>query len=76
MRFNASLFAGNSLYGYPLDEGRGGVGMRGGPSVMVIIGIGLASLIISFAGVCIWLRVTERRMTADEGKIAHLTLEY
>ncbi|KAG6484703.1 receptor-like protein 44 [Zingiber officinale] len=77
-RFNASSFVGNpDLYGYPLPPMRGK-----GLSVLSIVGIGLGSgllsLVLSFTGVCIWLRVTERTamMAADDGKISHLMPEY
>lgn len=71
-RFNSSSFAGNKkLYGYPLEERERSKGL----SVMAIVGIGLgsgvASLVISFTGVCIWLKVTEKKMEEEEGKISH-----
>ncbi|XP_010559281.1 PREDICTED: inactive LRR receptor-like serine/threonine-protein kinase BIR2 [Tarenaya hassleriana] len=75
-RFNASSFEGNKgLYGYPLS------GMRKtGLSVLAIVGIGLgsglASLVISFTGVCVWLKITEKKMAEEEGKISHLMPDY
>lgn len=75
-RFNSSSFLGNKdLYGYPLPPPR-----NKGLSVLAIVGIGLgsglASLVLSFTGVCIWLKITERRMTLEEGKINHLMPDY
>ncbi|KAB1199167.1 hypothetical protein CJ030_MR0G027027 [Morella rubra] len=75
-RFNASSFEGNKdLYGYPLPPMK-----SKGLSVMAIVGIGLgsgfASLVLSFTGVCIWLKVTERKMALEEGKISHLMPDY
>lgn len=74
--FNASSFQGNKdLYGYPLPPLR-----NKGLSVLAIVGIGLgsglASLVLSFTGVCIWLKVTDRKMTLEEGKINHLMPDY
>ncbi|XLR62826.1 hypothetical protein HN51_006125 [Arachis hypogaea] len=71
-RFNATSFLGNKdLYGYPLPP----IKTRG-LSVLAIVGIGLgsglASLVLSFTGVCIWLKVTEHKMALDEGKISQL----
>ena len=48
---------------------------------MAIVGIGLgsgfASLVLSFTGVCIWLKATERKMAIDEeGKISQLMPDY
>ncbi|CAF2037500.1 hypothetical protein YC2023_105691 [Brassica napus] len=75
-RFNSSSFAGNGkLYGYPLGEMK-----SKGLSVMAIVGIGLgsgvASLVVSFTGVCIWLKVTEKKMEEEEGKISHSMPDY
>lgn len=74
-RFNASSFLGNDdLYGYPLPP----VTIRS-LSVVAIVGIGLASglvsLIVSFTAVCLWLRVTEQGFAAQEGKISQLMSE-
>ena len=75
-RFNASSFVGNKdLYGYPLPPLR-----SKGLSVLAIVGIGLgsglASLVLSFTGVCIWLKITERKMALEEGKISQLMPDY
>ncbi|GLJ14427.1 hypothetical protein SUGI_0233210 [Cryptomeria japonica] len=75
-RFNASSFVGNKkLYGYPLPLPK-----NRGLSVLAIVGIGLGSgllsLVVSFTAVCIWLRVTEQGMAAEEGKITQLMPEY
>ncbi|XP_057759407.1 receptor-like protein 44 [Arachis stenosperma] len=75
-RFNATSFLGNKdLYGYPLPP----IKTRG-LSVLAIVGIGLgsglASLVLSFTGVCIWLKVTEHKMALDEGKISQLMPDY
>lgn len=76
-KFNASSFEGNKdLYGYPLPPMK-----SKGLSVLAIVGIGLgsgfASLVISFTGVCIWLKVTEHKMALDqEGKISQLMPDY
>lgn len=76
-RFNATSFEGNKdLYGYPLEEYR-----NKGLSIMAIVliglGSGLISLIVSFAVVCVWLRVSEKKMVvAEEGKITHLMPDY
>jgi hypothetical protein len=75
-RFNASSFEGNKdLYGYPLPPLR-----TKGLSIMAIVligvGSGLASLIISFTGVCIWLKVTDRKVALEEGKVSHLMPDY
>ncbi|VVB18169.1 unnamed protein product [Arabis nemorensis] len=75
-RFNSSSFIGNKkLFGYPLEEMK-----NRGLSVMAIVGIGLGSgivsLVISFTGVCIWLRITEKRMEEEEGKISHSMPNY
>ena len=74
-RFNASSFVGNSdLYGYPLPPES-----SHGLSVLTIVGIGLASglisLIVSFSAVCLWLRVREQGFVAQEGKISQLMSE-
>ncbi|PRQ48273.1 putative transferase [Rosa chinensis] len=75
-RFNATSFAGNKdLYGYPLPPMK-----TKGLSVLAIVGIGLgsglASLVLSFTGVCIWLKITERKMALEEGKITQLMPDY
>jgi hypothetical protein len=75
-RFNASSFQGNKdLYGYPLPPFK-----NKGLSVMAIVGIGLgsgfASLVLSFTGVCIWLKVTESKIALEEGKISQLMPDY
>lgn len=75
-RFNASSFEGNSgLYGFPLPYPK-----SHSLSILAIVGIGLGSgflsLIVSFTAVCIWLRVTEQRLAAEEGKISQLVPEY
>ncbi|MED6218888.1 Receptor-like protein 44 [Stylosanthes scabra] len=75
-RFNATSFLGNKdLYGYPLPPMK-----TKGLSVLAIVGIGLgsglASLVLSFTGVCIWLKVTEQKMGQDEGKISQLMPDY
>lgn len=74
-RFNASSFRGNrDLYGYPLPPAT-----SHGLSVPAIVGIGLASglvsLIVSFTAVCVWLRVTEQGFAAQEGKVSQLISE-
>lgn len=74
-RFNVSSFKGNSgLYGYPLP-----VEAAGGLSIVAIVGIGLASglvsLIVTFMAACVWLRVTEQGYAAQEGKISQLMAE-
>uniref|UniRef100_A0A0C9S8C0 TSA: Wollemia nobilis Ref_Wollemi_Transcript_11718_1515 transcribed RNA sequence n=1 Tax=Wollemia nobilis TaxID=56998 RepID=A0A0C9S8C0_9CONI len=75
-RFNASSFIGNKeLWGYPLPPPK-----NRGLSVLAIVGIGLGSgllsLVVSFTAVCIWLRVTEQGLAAEEGKITQLMPEY
>lgn len=75
-RFNASSFEGNAaLYGYPLPYPK-----SHSLTILAIVGIGLGSgflsLIVSFTAVCIWLRVTEQRLAAEEGKISQLVPEY
>ncbi|KAF7828592.1 inactive LRR receptor-like serine/threonine-protein kinase BIR2 [Senna tora] len=75
-RFNASSFDGNKdLYGYPLPPFK-----SKGLSVLAIVGIGLgsgfASLVLSFTGVCIWLKVTEQKMVLEEGKISQFMPDY
>ncbi|KAJ7297081.1 hypothetical protein O6H91_Y081700 [Diphasiastrum complanatum] len=74
-RFNVSSFRGNKgLYGYPLPYPK----VRTF-SVVAIVGIGLASgllsLVISFVAVCVWLKVSEHRLAAEEGKISQLMAE-
>ncbi|KAK1410337.1 hypothetical protein QVD17_36872 [Tagetes erecta] len=76
-RFNASGYLGNKdLYGYPLGPMK-----SKGLSVVAIVGIGLGSgllsLMLSFTVVCVWLRVTDQKMVAEqEGKITQLMPEY
>lgn len=75
-RFNISSFEGNDgLYGFPLPYPK-----SHSLSILAIVGIGLGSgflsLIVSFTAVCIWLRVTEQRLAAEEGKISQLVPEY
>lgn len=75
-RFNASSFDGNKdLYGYPLPPKK-----NTGLSVLAIVGIGLGSgflsLVLSFTAVCIWLRVSEQKLDAEEGKISQLMPDY
>lgn len=76
-RFNASSFQGNKgMYGYPLPP----TGNRG-LSIVAIVGIGLGSgllsLVISFAVVCFWLRVSDRGGAGgEEGKISQLMPDY
>lgn len=75
-RFNATSFLGNKdLYGYPLPPLK-----SKGLSVLAIVGIGLgsglASLVLSFTAVCIWLKITDRKMAIEEGKVSHLMPDY
>jgi hypothetical protein len=75
-RFNATSFLGNKdLYGYPLPPMK-----TKGLSVLAIVGIGLgsgfASLVLSFTGVCIWLKATEQKMALEDGKISQLMPDY
>ncbi|WCJ32091.1 receptor like protein 57 [Euphorbia peplus] len=75
-RFNATSFGGNKdLYGYPLPPMK-----SKGLSVLAIVGIGLGSgvisLVLSFTGVCIWLKFTEHKMVLEEGKISQLMPDY
>lgn len=75
-RFNSSSFEGNKdLYGYPLAQLR-----NKGLTVLAIVGIGLgsglASLVLSFTGVCIWLKITDRKTAMEEGKISQLMPDY
>ncbi|KAF5769613.1 putative non-specific serine/threonine protein kinase [Helianthus annuus] len=76
-RFNVTSFWGNKdLYGYPLGPMK-----NKGLSVVAIVGIGLGSglvsLMLSFTVVCVWLRVTDQKMAAEqEGKITQLMPEY
>ncbi|KAJ7952716.1 Leucine-rich receptor-like kinase family protein [Quillaja saponaria] len=75
-RFNSSSFEANKdLYGYPLPPLK-----NKGLSILAIVGIGLgsgfASLVLSFTGVCIWLKFTERKMATEEGKISQLMPDY
>ncbi|KAH7285220.1 hypothetical protein KP509_33G018000 [Ceratopteris richardii] len=74
-RFNASSFERNpDLYGYPLP-----LETAGGLSIVAIVGIGLASglmsLIVTFTAACVWLRVSEHGYAAQEGKISQLMAE-
>lgn len=67
--FNATSFLGNKdLYGYPLPPYR-----NKGLSVLTIVGIGLGSgltsLVLSFTGVCIWLKITDRKRAMEEAQI-------
>ncbi|OIV94678.1 hypothetical protein TanjilG_25902 [Lupinus angustifolius] len=76
IRFNSTSFLGNKdLYGYPLPPLK-----SKGLSVLAIVGIGLgsglASLVISFSGVCIWLKVSERKMALEDGKVSHHMPDY
>lgn len=74
-RFNASSYEGNrDLYGFPLPS------ENGHPlSLLEIIGIGLASgvfsLTLSFTAVCLWLKISEQRRAAEEGRISDLIAE-
>ncbi|KAL0424102.1 UNVERIFIED_CONTAM: Receptor-like protein 44 [Sesamum radiatum] len=75
-RFNASSYQGNKdLYGYPLPPMK-----SRGLSILVIVGIGLGSglvsLVLSFSAVCIWLRITEQKLENEEGKISQLMPDY
>ncbi|KAK8517447.1 hypothetical protein V6N13_127625 [Hibiscus sabdariffa] len=75
-KLNATSFEGNKdLYGYPLPPMK-----SKGLSVLVIVGIGLgsglASLVLSFTGVCIWLKITEEKMAAEEGKVSQIMPDY
>nr|GMD33481.1 inactive LRR receptor-like serine/threonine-protein kinase BIR2 [Ipomoea batatas]GME17929.1 inactive LRR receptor-like serine/threonine-protein kinase BIR2 [Ipomoea batatas] len=75
-QFNASSYEGNKdLYGYPLPYKK-----NNGLSILAIVGIGLGSgflsLVLSFTAVCMWLRATEQKMAAEEGKIGHLMPDY
>ena len=75
-RFNASSYEGNKdLYGYPLPPMR-----SKGLSVLAIVGIGLGSgllsLVLSFTAVCVWLKISEQKMAAEEGKISQLMSDY
>ncbi|KAK9061915.1 hypothetical protein SSX86_019099 [Deinandra increscens subsp. villosa] len=76
-RFNVSSYLGNKdLYGYPLGPMK-----SKGLSVVAIVGIGLGSgllsLLLSFTVVCVWLRVTDQKMAAEqEDKISHSMPEY
>ncbi|KAK8652897.1 hypothetical protein V6N13_126920 [Hibiscus sabdariffa] len=75
-RFNSTSFQGNKgLYGYPLPPMK-----SKGLSVLAIVGIGLgsglASLVFSFTGVCIWLKITEEKMAAEEGKMSQYMSDY
>ncbi|XP_050204462.1 receptor-like protein 44 [Mercurialis annua] len=76
-RFNGSSFQGNKdLFGYPLPPLK-----SKSLSVLAIVGIGLgsgfASLVLSFTGVCIWLKITEQKMGLEqEGKVSQLMPDY
>ncbi|KAK8328219.1 hypothetical protein V6Z11_A11G237000 [Gossypium hirsutum] len=74
--FNVTSFEGNKdLYGYPLPPMK-----SKGLSVLAIVGIGLgsglASLVLSFTGVCIWLKIRDEKMAAEEGKMSHPMPDY
>lgn len=76
-RFNSSSFEGNSgLYGYPLPAANNVHGLSVAAIVGLGFGSGLLSLILSFTAVCLWLRVTEQRNAAEEGKISQLMPDY
>ncbi|KAL4590151.1 hypothetical protein LXL04_003072 [Taraxacum kok-saghyz] len=62
---NASSYLGNKdLHGYLLGPMK-----SKGLSLVAIVGIGLGSGLLSFTVVCVWLRVTEQKMAAEqEGK--------
>uniref|UniRef100_A0A2P2IL58 Uncharacterized protein n=1 Tax=Rhizophora mucronata TaxID=61149 RepID=A0A2P2IL58_RHIMU len=51
-----------------------------GLSVLAIVGIGLgsgfASLVLSFTGVCIWLKITEQKTALEEAKVSQLMPDY
>ncbi|KAE8707672.1 Receptor like protein 44 isoform 2 [Hibiscus syriacus] len=75
-RFNSTSFQGNKgLYGYPLPPMK-----SKGLSVLAIVGIGLgsglASLVLSFTGVCIWLKITEEKTADEEGKMSQFMPDY
>ncbi|XP_027157646.1 receptor-like protein 44 [Coffea eugenioides] len=76
-RFNASSYEGKKdLYGYPLPPIR-----SKGLSVLAIVGIGLGSgllsLVLSFAAISVWLKISEQKMAAEEeGKISQLMPDY
>ncbi|KAL5707137.1 Receptor-like protein 57 [Ranunculus cassubicifolius] len=75
-KFNVSSFQGNKeLLGYPLPPEK-----NKGLSITAIVGIGLGSgllsLVLSFTAVCVWLRVTEQGLSAEEGKISQLMPDY
>lgn len=76
-RFNATSFQGNKdLYGYPL-EGYRNKGLSVMAIVLIGLGSGLLSLVVSFTVVCIWLKVSEqKKAAAEEGKINHLMPDY
>ncbi|KAI3794149.1 hypothetical protein L1987_36777 [Smallanthus sonchifolius] len=75
-RLNATYSGNKGLYGYPLGPMK-----SRGLSVVAIVGIGLGSgllsLMLSFTVVCVWLRVTDQKMAAEqESKISQLMPEY
>ncbi|KAL3525570.1 hypothetical protein ACH5RR_013942 [Cinchona calisaya] len=75
-RFNASSYEGNKdLYGFPLPPMR-----SKGLSVLSIVGIGLGSglvsLVLSFTAVCVWLKISEHKMAAEESKISQFMPDY
>nr|XP_043631326.1 receptor-like protein 44 [Erigeron canadensis] len=78
VRFNVSSYLGNKdLYGYPL----GLMKNKEGLSIVVIVGIGLGSgllsLVLSFTVVCVWLRISDQKLAAQqEGKISQSMPEY
>ncbi|XP_078430488.1 receptor like protein 44 [Wolffia australiana] len=60
-RFNVSSFAGNSgLRGFPLPPARGG-GLTVAAIVCIGLASGAASLLLSFAVVCAWIRADDRK---------------
>ncbi|XP_051117548.1 receptor-like protein 57 [Andrographis paniculata] len=75
-RFNASSYEGNKkLYGYPLGPIK-----SKGLSIVAIVGIGLGSglgsLVISFTAVCVWLRISDRKMETYDNKNNHSMPHY
>ena len=66
---NASSYLGNKdLHGYLLGPMKS-KGLSLVAIVRIGLGSGLLSLVLSFTVVCVWLRVTERKLAAEqEGK--------